>query len=855
MFAEIVVNAPLSRRRVPYLNRTEGFAALAQTFTYSIPAHLAEQLQAGQLVTVPFGARKLQGIVMALADETTVERVKDVYEIVDVVPVLSRAQLELARWLSAYYFAPLIECVLQMFPPGLEADTRTMIALNPDAPRLVNPKQLHVQLVERLRERPLPLDELLRDVRKRETQQAIDALVRRRVLLRQTELLPPRAKEKHERIVRLIAEPSEEVLAALHAPRQLAVLQYLQQRGGLNVVVSARELTRATGASTSTLRALADANFMRSEQRTVWRDPLADLDVPPTEPPTLTDEQHGVWEAIRELLTKDGGRRTAASTSTSVFHLPSAALLFGVTGSGKTEIYLRAVAEVLAQGRQSIVLVPEIALTPQTIWRFAERFPNRLALLHSQLSMGERYDQWRRIRAGEIDVVIGSRSAIFAPLPNLGLIVLDEEHEASYKQDKSPRYHAREVALEYARLTNAMVILGSATPSLETMWKARRGEYRLLELRERIETAGDGRQTADSRPRPIVHHPPSALSRPPSAVEIVDMRAELKAGNTSIFSRALRDGLAQTLAAGEQAILFLNRRGAATFVMCRDCGYVLRCRRCDNPLTYHSDQDDLVCHYCNRRYAQPPHCPNCWSRRIKHFGAGTQKVEELVRQLFPQARALRWDRDVTTAKGAHARLLKKFVAHEADILIGTQMIAKGLDLPLVTLVGVVSADTSLHLPDFRASERTFQLLTQVAGRAGRSRLAGNVIFQTYSPTHPAIVAAAQHDYDAFYENEIQFRAALNYPPLSRLLRLLFVGRGEARARAEAVALHRQLHERIRQLGASDLELIGPAPCFVHKMRGEYRWHVIVKGAEPHELLRDFVLPLGWRVDVDPMDLL
>lgn len=838
MYAEIVVNAPLSRRRVPFLNRTEGFAALGQTFTYAIPAHLEGQLQVGHLVTVPFGARKLQGIVMALTEQTTIERVKDVYDIVDPVPVLSPAQIALARWMSEYYFAPLIDCVLQMFPPGLESDVQTHIALHPEARPLSNPKEIHRQLVERVqRDGSLPLDDLVRGDRRRELEKAIDALVRRRVLMRQTELLPPRAKEKRERTVQLIAEPGREVLSSLRAPRQRAVLQYLMRAGGLGTTLRAREVMRATGASPTTLRALADANLIRIEQQVVWRNPLEGLAITPTEPPTLTDEQQRVWEQLSTGVRGYESIRSLPHTHTPI-------LLHGITGSGKTEIYLRAVAEMLARGRQAIVLVPEIALTAQTIRRFAERFPTQLTVVHSKLSLGERYDQWRRIRAGEVNVVIGSRSAIFSPLPRLGLIVLDEEHETSYKQDKSPRYHAREVALQYARLAGGQVILGSATPSLETMWKARQGEYRLLQLTQRIET---------QLPTSNLQAPISNLQLPP--VEIVDMRAELRAGNTSIFSRALRDALAATLAAHEQAILFLNRRGAATFVMCRDCGFVLRCKRCDNPLTYHADQDDLVCHHCNRRYAQPSQCPNCWSGRIKQFGAGTQKVEAVVQQLFPFARTLRWDRDVTGAKGAHEAILQKFVAHEADVLIGTQMIAKGLDLPLVTLVGVVSADTALHLPDCRASERTFQLLTQVAGRAGRSRLLGKAIFQTYAPEHPAIVAAAQHDYELFYRAEIEFRQRLNYPPFSQLIRLLYMSKGQARAQREAESLHRSLQERIHQLGLEQVELIGPAPCFVRKIRGEYRWQLIIKGREPHALLKEFTLPLGWRVDVDPSSLL
>ncbi|MBI1800518.1 MAG: primosomal protein N', partial [Chloroflexi bacterium] len=798
MFAEIVVNAPLRRRRVPILNRTEGFSSLSQTFTYKIPLHLQGRLEPGHLVTVPFGARKLQGIVLALSEQTTVERLKDLYDLSEPKPALSLAQLALAQWMSGYYLAPLIECMEQMFPPGLEAEVETRIALNPDARPLVNAREAHQLIVDRLRrDGPMAQEELLSGDRKEDIKRAIDALVRRGVVVRHSELLPPRAREKRERSVMLVAEPSAEVMASLRAPRQKAVLDFLTEHGGLQVAIAAREVQAAAGADAATLKALAKNNLIRIVEHVIWRDPLKGRNYGRAVPPTLTPEQQQVWDAIQQNIVSGS---------------PDTYLLFGVTGSGKTEIYLRAVSEALAQGRQAIVLVPEIALTPQTIRRFAERFPAQVTVTHSKISEGERYDQWRRIRAGEVGVVIGSRSAVFAPLPRLGLIVMDEEHEPTYKQEHSPFYHVRDVALRYAQLARAVVILGSATPSLESMSKAKRGEYRLLELTQRIAGAVATTQPAvsiaDGSPmEPSGPSAPAFLRLPP--VQIVDMRVELKAGNSSIFSLDLRHALTATLDAHEQAILFLNRRGTATFVMCRDCGFVLRCRRCDNPLTYHADQGDLVCHHCNRRYQQPMLCPNCASTRIKQFGAGTQRVEEMVRQLFPAARTLRWDRDVTGAKGAHEQILRQFTAHEADVLIGTQMIAKGLDLPMVTLVGVVSADTTLHLPDFRSSERTFQLLTQVAGRAGRSRYMGRVIFQTYTPDHPALLAAAEHNYAMFYTPEMEFRQRLNYPPYSQLIRLVIASSGR-RIEQEAEAVHRRLQEHIRQIGASDLDLIGPA---------------------------------------------
>jgi primosomal protein N' (replication factor Y) len=530
-------------------------------------------------------------------------------------------------------------------------------------------------------------------------------------------------------------------------------------------------------------------------------------------------------------------------------------LLHGVTGSGKTEIYMRALAEIIAQGKQGIVLVPEISLTPQTIRRFGARF-KRIAVVHSQLSIGERYDTWRRCRDGLVDVVIGARSALFAPLPNLGLIAMDEEHDPSYKQAEAPRYHARAVALELARRAGAVLIFGDATPDVATYYRATRGEFKLLELPKRVmghraEVSRQPSAVSGQRSDPDVQY----LDLPP--VEIVDLRAELKAGNRAMFSRALQREMARVLAAREQVILFLNRRGTATFILCRDCGHVFKCRRCDNPMTFHGSGDQLVCHHCNRRERVPTKCPQCGSARIRYFGVGTEKVEAEIQTLFPKARTLRWDWDVTQGKrgSAHEAILEKFTLRQADILIGTQMIAKGLDLPFVTLVGVISADTALNLPDFRAGERTFQLLTQVAGRAGRSVLGGKVIVQTYNPDHYAIVAASAHDYRAFYEREIAFRRAQGYPPFNRLIRLIYHHTNDKRAQEESARMHNALMTRIAQRGLPSLDLIGPAPSFFHRVRGEYRYQIVLRGPDPHALIADLALPLGWRVDVDPVSVL
>jgi primosomal protein N' (replication factor Y) len=602
-----------------------------------------------------------------------------------------------------------------------------------------------------------------------------------------------------------------------------------------------------TGADLSTLRALADRGLISLHTEEYERPRPSG----PEAPLRLTPDQEGVW---REIARGMGQREVEGD--------PFVALLHGVTGSGKTEIYLRALGAILAAGQRAIVLVPEISLTAQTVRRFEARFPGRVAVLHSQLSLGQRYAVWDRVRRGQADVLIGPRSALFAPISRLGLIVVDESHDDSYKQAEPiplPAYHARDAALALGRLTGATVLLGSATPDLVTTYRATQGRYHLLELPQRILT-----HAPHDRKRATPGDQRGTRSLPP--VRVVDLRQELRAGNRSIFSRALQEALRGTLAVGEQAILFLNRRGAATFVLCRDCGYVARCPNCEVPLTFHrrphlspfgdgggSARRGMVCHRCNHREPAPSRCPQCGGGRVRYFGLGTERVEEAVSQLYPEARLLRWDRD--TASGPdHERFLQAFVDHRADVLIGTQMIAKGLDLPLVTLVGVVSADTALYLPDFRAAERTFQLLTQVAGRAGRSQRGGQVIVQTYDPDHYAIQAAAHHDYAGFYRQELAYRRQLGYPPFSRLVALRFSNEDAYRCRAEAERLGRWLAAEIQRLGLA-ADLIGPAPCFFSRVQGRYRWQIVINAPVPMPLLRDVALPWGWRVDVDPVSLL
>jgi primosomal protein N' (replication factor Y) len=509
---------------------------------------------------------------------------------------------------------------------------------------------------------------------------------------------------------------------------------------------------------------------------------------------------------------------------------PHPLLLHGVTGSGKTEVYLQALAAIIAQGKRGIVLVPEIVLTTQAIQRFAGRFPGKVAIIHGDLFQGERYDEWRRIRSGQVDVVIGSRSALFAPLPDLGMIILDEEHEPAYKQSEmKPTYHAREAALALGRILRIPVVLGSATPAIESFYRAQQKAYTLIELPGRI-----------------------GASLPP--VEIIDLRSELHAGNTSIISRRLQSELERVLRMGQQAILFLNRRGAASCVLCRDCGFVAMCDSCDIPLTYHSTERILLCHYCNRQGKILRACPQCGSPGIRYFGLGTEKVMATIGRSFPTARLLRWDRDTASNHRAHQALLDRFANREADIMVGTQMIAKGLDLPGVTLVGVVSADIALNLPDFAASERAFTLLTQVAGRAGRGEEAGHVIIQTFNPQHFCIDAASRHDYHEFYAAEIEARRRYGYPPFRQFVKFTYSHENRRRAQNEALLLHEHLDQWIDRLGLAQTDIVGPAPALMERVRNKYHWQMIARGPDLRPLLRVIEAP-NWEIDIDPVSTL
>jgi len=848
LFARIVVDSSLTVSGVAFGGdetgpEDEGW--LQRSFHYAIPEELHDKLRPGQLVWVPFGARQLQGIAIGLDERSPVAETREVHSILDQEPALSSEQLALGQWVSEHYLTPLHAALFAMVPPGLQQRAETRYELTPrETPDGLKPTQHKLYLL--LREHgPLSAKELGRLAPTRNWRSHLRPLlaagyVRQTVLLR-----PPSVRPHYETLARL-AVVDRRCWPTARAHRQLAVLELLalrqRQSSGWTRLADLRQQADATPAI---LHSLADKGLVEVRREQVWRDPLAGTRFVPIAPPQLTPDQEGAWEAIAADLDAPAGRPF---------------LLQGVTGSGKTEIYLRAVARALEQGRSAIVLVPEIALTPQTIRRFGARFPEVLAVMHGSLSPGERYDQWRRIRAGELRVVVGARSAIFAPVQRLGVVVVDEEHEWTYKQDQQlPHYHAREVAIERGRLAGATVVLGSATPDLGTYYRACQGELRLLALPRRVmghrgvigqllaeSGAAHSRYTASNG---------DALYADLPQVQVVDMREELRAGHSAMFSRPLDVALRETLAAGEQAILFVNRRGTASAVVCRDCGHVLECPRCRVAMAYHEQPLMLYCHHCGRRAPVPSLCPQCGGRRIRYLSAGTERVEREVQLGYAQAVTLRWDSDTATSVQDHDALLERFARREANVLVGTQMVAKGLDLPRVTLVGVVLADISLHLPDLYAGERTFQLLTQVAGRAGRSVLPGRVIIQTYQPEHPSIQAAMRHDYEGFAEAELGFRREMGYPPYRPLARLEYADADATRAQGEASRLVDMLNTRIALLGLYGTNVIGPTPPYFQRERGKWRWQVMVRGQHLTALLSDLRLPLGWRVDIDPVTLL
>lgn len=810
MIASIIVDVPVNRTNRP--------------FDYRVPDYLQPLIRAGSRVIVPFGPRKLQGYVVELLDETSVgatDRLRDVEQVLDDTPPLSPELLKLGEWMSRQYLCPWVTAVQAMIPAVLKGKAEKWLT----ATELLDEQSCGRSplLWELLRKRHLPLSEVEKQFPDEYT--LVPGWIGSGLLSTEYQVRD-RVTKKQQTFVSCHLAPAaiEEAIASLpkRAEQMKACLAHFLRHG--EQAVSMQTVQQEWGISRATVKSLEAKGLLTVEQVEVYRDPYAQRRFAASEKPAFTPRQQEVLEPILHSIQQESY---------------ASYLLHGVTGSGKTEVYLEAIEHTLARGREAIFLVPEISLTPQMVERFKSRFGADVAVLHSALSQGERYDEWRKIIRRQVKVVVGARSAIFAPFENVGLIVIDEEHESSYKQEETPRYHAREVALWRAKENGAVLLMGSATPSLETYALATRGRYGLLEMPDRV----------GNRPMPQVH--------------VVDMREELQAENRSMFSRKLHELIADRLAKQEQMVIFLNRRGFSTFVMCRSCGYTLRCVHCDISLTYHKTNHTARCHYCGYTIQQPAHCPECQSEHIRFFGTGTQKVEEELAKLFPGIRVIRMDVDTTSRKGSHEELLDKFRRGQGDVLLGTQMIAKGLDFPRVTLVGVIAADTSLHLPDFRAAEKTFQLLTQVGGRAGRHELAGDVVIQTYTPEHYSIVHATRHDYPAFYREEMMQRRRTGYPPYFRLVLITF-------SHEEVPIVVRAAHvvgDHLRQRIAETTVLLGPVASPIARVKDRFRFQIMLKYRdEPNlaELLAQATAAFEeWNkqqkvlmtIDVDPYVLL
>ena len=767
--------------------------SIDKPYSYLVPESLAAAAVPGVRVMVPFGRgnKESEGLILARVQEPKLPGSKALRQVLDPEPVLDKAGIDLALWMRGRYFCTVFEAVKTILPAGLWYGLREIwsLAMEPETARSAAVGIPGVwQVLDLLEKQGGKADiRVLRDALGDGAEKPLKAMKKAEILTCETDAKRKIADKSH-RMVEL-AVNTEDAYALTEpkrrsAPARYEVVNFLATAGR----TPAAEVSYYTGASARTLKTMEKAGLIAFSEEEELRVPSLD-DVEPGPEIVLNEEQQRAFE---EIL----GRVQAAK--------PSVTLLHGVTGSGKTQVYLRLVQETLALGKTAMVLVPEIVLTPQMMRKFSSYFGSRVAMLHSSLKMTERYDQWKRIRRGEVDVVLGTRSALFAPLKNLGLIIMDEEQEGSYQSENVPRYDAREVAKYLCVREKAALVFGSATPTVETAWAAEQGSYQKALLRRRYNE--------------------NALPE----VLIADLRQEILNGNPGLISTPLRQELEKNLAAGEQSILFLNRRGSSRMLLCGECGYVPQCPRCSTAMTYHSANGRLMCHYCGHSEPAADTCPECggW---MKHVGAGTQKVEEELRELFPEAGILRMDADTTA--GGHEEILQTFERERVPILLGTQMVAKGLDFENVTLVGVLSADISLYVDNYRAAERTFSLLTQVVGRAGRGGKTGRAVIQTYTPGNDVIRCAARQDYDAFYESEIRMRRLRRYPPFADLFTVTVSGTEEGRVLQAAVSVRETLRQLCRrpELAAGEPEVLGPAPAPVVKVNNRFRYRCTLVG--------------------------
>lgn len=788
MYAQVIIDA--------------NHAEVDRVFDYRVPAQWEEEVCVGLRVMVPFGQRntKREGYVIALTETTEVPagKMKEIVEILDEGrPILTPSILELAKWMKKEYFCTLNQCLQAVIPAGIRTKSVWYAELTGQTSELSEKEQ---QMIDVLEEQggAVPLRELEQIFGNR-TEYILRCLQEKKVV--RLHQKTTRSTYKKEKRYVSLTENEELLIAAKEKAEkdkrlagQLRVLSAISQGESLSV----EELKEKAAVTDSPIHTLLQKGVLVEQRRQEKRDVFQLEDYTPTQPFYPTPAQAQALALLREEEQKEQKRPV---------------LLHGVTGSGKTEIYMQLIEHVIMAGKQAIVLVPEISLTPQIMERFISRFGKRVSVTHSRLSLGERLDQWRKARDGEISIIIGPRSALFMPFSNLGVIVMDECHESSYISDVTPKYHTREVARKLSELTGALLVMGSATPDIDSYHRAVTGEFLLLQLKER--TKG---------------------SRLPE-VFVTDMRKELEDGNRSAFGLPLQQAIRENLEKGQQTMLFLNRRGYSTFVSCRKCGEALTCPSCNVSYTYHASDKALVCHYCGKEVPVPKTCPSCGSHYIRYFGTGTQKIEEETRRLFPEASILRMDADTTTGKNGHARILELFGKGKADILIGTQMIAKGHDFPNVTLVGILAADLSLNLGTYQAAETCFQLITQAAGRAGRGELAGRVFIQTYQPENHAIRMAAAQDYEGFYQEEILLRQAMEYPPFSHIFSVLITGEMEQEVILAAQRLGAYMNHYAERAGCT---VVGPAPAPLPKFRGEFRWQIFAKGTDA-DRLKAFVL--------------
>lgn len=801
--AEVIVDVPVLQTNKP--------------FHYEIPKEFEQRLVSGMRVVVPFGngSRLVQGFVINRFETSDYNgELKKIDQLMDLMPVLNTELIDLGGFMAKETFSFRISCYQTMLPAVLRAKYEKKISL-----------------IDDLEEETL--FEVFRGKQELTWEEVIDRdLVKLMLELKAQgkvevnyEVKDKRTKKTIKKVTsKLNFEQLEEISEGLraNAKRQIDLINVLQSIDS-GEWLDVKWLTEEYGITLSTLKAAENKGWCQLKDVEIYRDPFKNVKIETTTALMLNPAQQTAYNEISNKM---------AENIHEVF------LLKGITGSGKTEVYLQTISKVLDENQGALMLVPEIALTPQMVYRFKSRFGEKVAVLHSGLSEGEKYDEWRKINNGEASVVVGARSSVFAPLKKIGLIIIDEEHETSYKQEENPRYHARDIAIWRGAYHHCPVILGSATPSLESSARASKGVYTLLELKER----------ANKKALP--------------EVSVIDMREEAKKGNRSNFSLSLQGAIKERLEKKEQSVLMLNRRGYSSFVMCRDCGFVLGCPNCDISQTLHMDTKTMKCHYCGHEEGIPAICPNCQSKSIRYFGTGTQKVQEELQGLFPEARIIRMDVDTTRRKGAHERLLKDFGDKKADILLGTQMIAKGLDFPDVTLVGVINADTSLGLPDFRSAERTFQLLTQVSGRAGRAEKIGKVLVQSFNPEHYAIQYAKKHDYDSFYKREMHLRHLSDYSPYYFLVRISVSHENEMTA-AKKIG---EFIQFIRPVLSDKAIVLGPTPKSIARTHNRYHFQVIIKYKKEealsnrlHELLartqKDQAKGLFISIDSQPMNFI